>query len=53
MRPETIKIPEESTGSDFLDIGCNSNILDMTPEAMEIKMKQTIGTISKQKSSAE
>ena len=48
MRPETIKIVEESTGSNFLDIGNNSTFLDISPEAMETKTK-TIGTSSKQK----
>ena len=38
MRPETTKILEESTGSDFSDISHNI-FLDMSPEAKETKAK--------------
>ena len=37
--PETIKILEESTGSNFSDIGHNNILLDMSPEARETKEK--------------
>ena len=40
LRPEIIKkILEESTGSNFSDIGCNNILLDMSPEARETKGK--------------
>ena len=39
VRPETIKILEESTDSNFSDIGRNNIFLDMSPEAIEIKEK--------------
>ena len=39
MRPETIKILEESTGSNFSDIDHSNVFLDMSPEAREIKAK--------------
>ena len=39
VRPEIIKILEESTGSDFSDIGHSNFFLDMSPEAREIKAK--------------
>ena len=38
-RQETIKILEESTGSNFLDISCSNIFLDMSPEARETKAK--------------
>lgn len=41
MRPETIKILEESTGSNFYDIGQNI-FLDMSPEARETKAKNKL-----------
>ena len=31
VRPETIKIPEESIGSNFNDIGCSNIFLGMSP----------------------
>ena len=37
-RPETIKILEESTGSNFSERSCNI-FLDMSPEAWETKAK--------------
>ena len=39
VRPETIKILEESTGSNFSDTRHNSIFLDMSPEAWETKAK--------------
>ena len=47
MRPETIKISEESIGNDFSDICCNNIFLDMATKARETNAKQTIGTTSK------
>ena len=41
VRPETIKILEESTGSNFSDIGHSNIFLDMPPEARETKAKIT------------
>ena len=39
VRPETIKILEESTGSNFSDISHSNIFLDRCPEAREIKAK--------------
>ena len=39
MRPETIKIPEENTGSNLFDSGSSNILLDMSPEAKETKGK--------------
>ena len=39
MRHETIKIPEENTGSNFFDIGSSNLFLYMSPEARETKAK--------------
>ena len=39
IRPETIKILEESTGSNLSDIGCSNIFLDTSPEARERKAK--------------
>ena len=39
VRPETIKILEESTDSNFFDIGHNNIFLNRSPEAKEIKAK--------------
>ena len=39
MRQEAIKILQEKTGSNLLDLGCSNFILDMSPEAREIKAK--------------
>jgi len=39
VRPETIKILKESTGSNFSDIGCSNILLDMPPLAKETKAK--------------
>ena len=39
VRPDTIKILEENTGGNFLDIGCSNSFLGMSPEAQEIKTK--------------
>ena len=39
LRPRTIKILEESTGSNVSNIGCRSIFLDMSPEARETKAK--------------
>ena len=39
MRPETIRILEESTDSNFTDITHSNIFLDMSPEARETKVK--------------
>jgi len=39
VRPETIKILEENTGSHFFDIGHSNIFLNMSPEARKIKAK--------------
>ena len=39
VRPETIKILEENTGSNLLDISCSNFLLDMSPEERETKAK--------------
>ena len=39
VRPEIIKIVEESTGSNFSDTGCSNILLGMSPEARETKAK--------------
>jgi len=39
VRPETIKILEENTGSSCSDIGHNNIFLDMSPKARETKAK--------------
>ena len=39
VRPETIKILEENTGSNFSDVSCSSIFLDMSPKARETKAK--------------
>ena len=39
VRPETIKILEKNTGSNFLDIGCSNFFLGISLEARETKAK--------------
>ena len=39
VRPETIKILEENSSSNFFDIGHSNFFLDMSPEAREAKAK--------------
>ena len=39
VMPETIKMLEETTGSNFSDIGYGDIFLDMSPEARETKTK--------------
>ena len=39
VRPETIKILEESTGGNFFDISYSTIFLEMSPEARETKAK--------------
>ena len=39
VRSETIKIPEESTGSNFSDMNSSNIFLGMSPEARETKAK--------------
>jgi len=40
VRPETIKILEESTGNNVSDISHSNILLDTSPEAMETKAKK-------------
>ena len=37
--PEAIKILEESTGSNFFDLGCSKIFLVISPQAREVKAK--------------
>jgi len=39
VKHEPIKILEENSGSDFLDISCRNFFLDMSPETRKIKAK--------------
>ena len=39
MRPETVILLEENTGSNFFDISHSNFFLDMSPEARETKTK--------------
>ena len=39
VRPETIKILEDNTGSNFFDISHSTFFLDILPEGREIKAK--------------
>jgi len=39
VRPETIKILEESSGNNVSHIGCSNIFLDMSPETREAKPK--------------
>jgi len=39
VRPETIKLMKENTGSKFLDIGLSNIFLDLSPQARETKVK--------------
>ena len=36
-RQESIKIPEENTGSNFFDLLCSNFLLDVSPKARETK----------------
>ena len=53
VRCEIIKILEESTGSNFSDIGYNNIFLGMSPEARETKAKINYRDYIKMKPSAE
>ena len=53
MRAEAIKVLEESTGSNFSDIGCSSFFLDMSPEARKTREKNTYWEYIKIKTSAQ
>ena len=39
VSPETLKILQENTGSNYSDIGCRNIFLDMSPKARETKAK--------------
>ena len=43
VRPETIKIVEESTRSNFSDISNSNVFLDMSPEARETSKNKVLG----------
>ena len=53
VKPETIKILEKSTGSNFSDIGSSNIFLDMSPEAREIIAKINYWDYNKIKPSAQ
>ena len=38
-KPETIKIPEDNTGSILFDIGCTNIFVDISPEVRETQAK--------------
>ena len=40
IRPKTIKILEENTGSKISDIACSNFLTDISPQAREIKEKK-------------
>ena len=52
VRPETTKILKESTGSNFIDIGCRNFFLDVSPKPKEIKAKINYWDFIKIESSA-
>ena len=47
VRQETIKILEEKTGSNLFDLSHSNFLLNMSPEAREIKAKMNHGTSSR------
>ena len=47
VRSETVTILEESTGSNFSDISYSNILLDMPPQAREIKAKINYGASTK------
>ena len=51
VRPETIKILEQSTGSNSSDTSYNTIFLDMSPEARETKDKMNLWDFIRIKSS--
>ena len=42
MRPETIKILQEDTGSNFSDMGCSSFLLHQSSEARKTKERNKL-----------
>lgn len=44
MRPDTIRLPEESEEKSVFDIGLGNDFLDMTLKAQTTKAKSTNGT---------
>ena len=44
VRPETIKLLQQSTGKKFYDINHSKILYDPPPRVMEMKQKQTNGT---------
>ena len=50
MRQESIKIPEENTGSNFFDLLCSNFLLDVSPKARETKATMNYWDFTKKKS---
>ena len=50
VRQETIKILQKKTGSNFFDLSHSNFLLDMSPEAREIKAKMNYWNLMKTKS---
>ena len=46
IRPETIKLQEESIGEKLLDVSLDNGVLDMTPKAQATKTKIDKGIAS-------
>ena len=40
VKPKTIKIPEDNTGSIFFDNGCTHVFVDISPEVRETQAKR-------------
>ena len=53
LRQESIKILEENIGSNLFNIGHSNFFQDMSPKAMETKVKMNFGTSSRSKASAQ
>ena len=47
VRQETIKLPEENTGSNLFDLSCSNFLLHMPPKAREIKAKMNYWNLIK------
>ena len=47
VRRASIKILEENTDSNLLDLGCNNFLLDMSPKVRETKAKMNCGDFIK------
>ena len=53
VRQETIKIPQEKTGTNLFDLSHSNFLLDMSQEAREIKAKMNYWDLIKIKPSAQ